>query len=152
VVDPYTGTPLWDGERPDLGLAVEWFLGHTAGGTVTSAATADSAMGSASAADRTSDESDTPSDDTPCPPPGVDSTPDPKPFDDEDDEDDKDDEDDPSYWCTPSPARLAELEAMSAATRGPSALTYELFTEDGEHVPFQEAVFRPEFCLEWNED
>ena len=26
VVDPYTGTPLWDGSPPDLGLAVEWFL------------------------------------------------------------------------------------------------------------------------------
>ena len=30
VVDPYTGTPLWDGSPPDLGLAVEWFLTRTA--------------------------------------------------------------------------------------------------------------------------
>jgi hypothetical protein len=30
VVDPYTGTPLWDGSPPDLGLAVEWFLAKTA--------------------------------------------------------------------------------------------------------------------------
>ena len=29
VVDPYTGTPLWDGSPPDLGLAVEWFLAKT---------------------------------------------------------------------------------------------------------------------------
>jgi hypothetical protein len=29
VVDPYTGTPLWDGEPPDLGLAVEWLLEKT---------------------------------------------------------------------------------------------------------------------------
>ena len=29
VVDPYTGTPLWDGSPPDLGLAVEWFLAQT---------------------------------------------------------------------------------------------------------------------------
>ena len=29
VVDPYTGTPLWDGSPPDLGLAVEWFLTKT---------------------------------------------------------------------------------------------------------------------------
>ena len=29
VVDPYTGTPLWDGSPPDLGLAVEWFLDMT---------------------------------------------------------------------------------------------------------------------------
>jgi hypothetical protein len=26
VVDPYTGTPLWDGTAPDLGLAVEYLL------------------------------------------------------------------------------------------------------------------------------
>ena len=26
VVDPYTGTPSWDGSRPDLGLAVETHL------------------------------------------------------------------------------------------------------------------------------
>jgi hypothetical protein len=26
VVDPYTGTPDWDGSPPDLGLAVEWLL------------------------------------------------------------------------------------------------------------------------------
>jgi hypothetical protein len=30
VVDPYTGTPNWDGARPDLGLAVGWFLDRTA--------------------------------------------------------------------------------------------------------------------------
>jgi hypothetical protein len=29
AVDPYTGTPLWDGEPPDLGLVVEWFLDQT---------------------------------------------------------------------------------------------------------------------------
>jgi hypothetical protein len=29
VVDSYTGTPTWDGSRPDLGLAVEWFLDQT---------------------------------------------------------------------------------------------------------------------------
>jgi hypothetical protein len=29
VVDPYTGTPSWDGSRPDLGIAVEWFLAKT---------------------------------------------------------------------------------------------------------------------------
>ena len=29
MVDPYTGTPLWDGSPPDLGLAVEWFLTKT---------------------------------------------------------------------------------------------------------------------------
>jgi hypothetical protein len=26
VVDPYTGTPDWDGSQPDLGLAVEYLL------------------------------------------------------------------------------------------------------------------------------
>jgi hypothetical protein len=26
VVDPYTGTPSWDGTPPDLSIAVEWFL------------------------------------------------------------------------------------------------------------------------------
>ena len=29
MVDPYTGTPTWDGSPPDLGLAVEWFLDTT---------------------------------------------------------------------------------------------------------------------------
>jgi hypothetical protein len=29
VVDPYTGTPLWDGSPPDLCLAAEWFLAKT---------------------------------------------------------------------------------------------------------------------------
>jgi hypothetical protein len=29
VVDPYTGTALWDGSPPDLGLAIEWFLAKT---------------------------------------------------------------------------------------------------------------------------
>ena len=30
VVDPYTGTPNWDGTPPELGDAVEWFLSCTA--------------------------------------------------------------------------------------------------------------------------
>jgi hypothetical protein len=30
VVDPYTGTPNWDGRPPDLGIAVEWYLSRTA--------------------------------------------------------------------------------------------------------------------------
>ena len=25
-IGPYTGTPTWDGERVELGLAVEWYL------------------------------------------------------------------------------------------------------------------------------
>jgi hypothetical protein len=29
VVDPYTGTPQWDGAPVDLGLAVEWYLART---------------------------------------------------------------------------------------------------------------------------
>jgi hypothetical protein len=37
VIDPYTGTPLWDGSPPDLGLAVEWLLAkrETPGGATT---------------------------------------------------------------------------------------------------------------------
>jgi hypothetical protein len=30
VVDPYTGTPTWDGRRVELGVAVEWFLAVSA--------------------------------------------------------------------------------------------------------------------------
>ena len=30
IVDPYTGTPHWDGTPPDLGLAVEWYIDRTA--------------------------------------------------------------------------------------------------------------------------
>ena len=30
VVDPYTGTPNWDGTPPDLAAAVEWYLSRTA--------------------------------------------------------------------------------------------------------------------------
>jgi hypothetical protein len=30
VVDPYTGTPNWDGTPPDLGDAVAWYLSRTA--------------------------------------------------------------------------------------------------------------------------
>jgi hypothetical protein len=132
VVDPYTGTPLWDGERPDLGLAVAGVLEKTASDPETTASIASSATSQNNA------ESSVAHQPPPCE--------DPKPLDDEDDEDDA------SYWHTPSPARLAELVAMAAEARGPSALTYEFVTGEGERVPFQEAVFRKEFCLEWNDD
>jgi hypothetical protein len=30
LIEPYTGTPTWDGERVELGVAVEWFLAASA--------------------------------------------------------------------------------------------------------------------------
>ena len=70
----------------------------------------------------------------------------------EDAGDHPDDELDDQEDFAPSPARRAELEAMSAESRGPSLLTYEFVTQAGERLSFEEALCHREFLPQWSDD
>jgi hypothetical protein len=137
VVDPYTGTPLWDGSPPDLGLAVEWLLAKTGGQREGVAIHREAVRAEVSSAVAAS---------APAP---IDAPRETVEGADEDDED-EDDEDEDAIEAALE--RIPALAALIAEYRGPAAAAYEFTSAAGERLPFQDAIWHPELHLDWDED
>jgi hypothetical protein len=138
VVDPFTGTPTWDGTRPDLGLAVEWFLTKTnpepvgeRGRSSTEPEAAGLQVDEGEAAEEVS-----------FPVTGTEATPSIV--------DAEADDEDEGYQ--PSLARITQLAAIIAELRCEPEFYGKYVAKSADPSSFHDAVWNPELAAEWSDD